>query len=222
MSALTMADVIVPKSDQWNADDFIAGPRTFTIREVQLRGGQEQPVNILLEGTEKAYRPCKSMSRVLVQAWGPDAKVYVGRSLTLYRDPTVKWGGLEVGGIRISHLSDINGKMQMQLTATRGQRKPHIIMPLIMDQSAPQEDAATRWTNAYLLVLDDQKSIKDLDAFAKSKSAKLEELKLARPELHEKIIAALAVQRTNLQAAAVGFEDDDLTRAAQPQQEAAE
>lgn len=137
-----MTSVIVPKSDQINADDFIAGPQTFTIREVRIRGGEEQPVNILLEGSDKAFRPCKSMSRVLVAAWGPDAKVYVGRSLTLYRDPTVKWGGLEVGGIRISHMSHIEGKMQMQLTATRGQRKPHVVLPLGSKAPTPKPASA--------------------------------------------------------------------------------
>lgn len=129
-----MSGVIVPKSDQINADDFIAGPQTITIRDVQIRGGQEQPVSIFFNGSEKAFRPCKSMSRVLVHAWGADAKLYIGRSLTLYRDPTVKWGGLEVGGIRISHMSNIEGKLQMQLTATKGQRRPHVVMPLLTQQ----------------------------------------------------------------------------------------
>lgn len=96
-----MSPVIIPKSDQISADDLISGPMTVTIREVKISPGAEQPVNILVDQTDRAYRPCKSMSRVLVQAWGPDASKYVGRSLTLYRDPTVKWGGLEVGGIRI-------------------------------------------------------------------------------------------------------------------------
>lgn len=129
-----MSSVIVPKSDQINADDLIAGPMTITIRDVQIRGGQEQPVSIYFEGSEKAFRPCKSMSRVLVQGWGPDAKVYVGRSLTLYRDPTVKWAGMEVGGIRISHMSHIDGVKQMMLTATKGSRKPHKVMPLVAEQ----------------------------------------------------------------------------------------
>ena len=130
-----MSGVITPKSDQWNADDFLAGPKTFTIRGVQIRGGQEQPVQISLEGTDKFYRPCKSMSRVLVSAWGPDATAYVGRSLTLYTDPKVKWGGMEVGGIRISHLSHIDGRLQLALTATKGQRKPHIVMPLVIQKT---------------------------------------------------------------------------------------
>jgi hypothetical protein len=131
-----MSQVIIPKSDQWNADDFIAGPQTFTIAEVRISAGSEQPVSIVLVGTPKFYRPCKSMSRVLVQAWGPDASKYVGRSLTLYRDPTVKWAGMEIGGIRISHMSHIDGAKQMMLTATKGSRKPFKVLPLVMDRAA--------------------------------------------------------------------------------------
>ncbi len=149
-----MTKVIEPRSDQWNADDFLSGPRTFTIRDVQIRGGQEQPVNMLLEGTDKAYRPCKSMSRCLVAAWGADARAYVGRSMTLYTDPKVKWGGMEVGGIRISHLSHINGEMVLALTATKGQRKPHRVMPLKdapgnrpgNDQAATKQSATISFT----------------------------------------------------------------------------
>jgi hypothetical protein len=126
-----MTQVITPKSDQINADDLISGPRTITIREVQIKGGQEQPVSIYFEGSDKAFRPCKSMCRVLVAVWGPDANNYVGRSLTLYRDPAVKWGGMEVGGIRISHMTDMpGGALTLALTATKGSRKPYVVKPL--------------------------------------------------------------------------------------------
>jgi hypothetical protein len=135
-----MSAVIIPKSDQINADDLLAGPMTITVEDVQIRGGQEQPVSIYFKGSDKAYRPCKSMSRVLVQAWGPDASKYIGRSLTLYRDEKVKWAGLEVGGIRISHMSDIDGEKLMMLTATKGSRKPHKIMPLLKRAGAPAAD----------------------------------------------------------------------------------
>jgi hypothetical protein len=127
---MNMADVIVPKSDQINADDLIGRDMTITIRDVQIRGGQEQPVSIFFEGSDKAFRPCKSMSRVLVAIWGADARQYIGRSLTLYRDPTVKWGGMEVGGIRISHMSDMEKPHTMALTATKGARKPYTVKPL--------------------------------------------------------------------------------------------
>lgn len=202
MTQPTMADVIVPKSDQWNADDFIAGPRTFTIREVQIRGGQEQPVNILLEGSDKAYRPCKSMSRVLVQAWGPDAKVYIGRSLTLYRDPSVKWGGMEVGGIRISHMSHVEGKMVMQLTATKGQRKPHVVMPLVAEvrEIKPEADPAAKYAAAYIASVEGTADTAALDAFVNSKAAKIEELREKRPDLHTDCLAAVVRRRGQLEA----------------------
>lgn len=127
----SMADAIIPKSDQLNSDDLIAGPITIKVTEVTIRGGQEQPVSIHYEGDNgKPYKSCKSMNRVLVTAWGPDATQYVGRSMTLYRDPTVKWGGMEVGGIRISHLSHMESPLTMALTATKGSRKPYTVRPL--------------------------------------------------------------------------------------------
>lgn len=126
-----MTQAIVPKSDQLNSDDLIAGPITIKVTEVTIRGGQEQPVSIHYEGDNgKPYKSCKSMNRVLVAAWGADAKEYTGRSMTLYRDPSVKWAGMEVGGIRISHLSHINAPMVMALTATKGSRKPFTVHPL--------------------------------------------------------------------------------------------
>jgi len=126
-----MIKVTEPKSDQWNYDDFISGPITFKITDVRVKGGQEQPVEISLEGTPKFYRPCKSMCRVLVSAWGPDSSVYIGRALTLYGDPTIKWGGMEVGGIRISHMTNIADTMTMALTVTRANKKPFIVQPLV-------------------------------------------------------------------------------------------
>lgn len=126
-----MSQVIIPKSDQISADDLIAGPMTITIASVSIRPGTEQPVSINFEGDAgRPWKPCKSMSKVLVAAWGPDAKVYVGRSVTLYRDPAVKWGGLEVGGIRISHMSDIKAQMMLALTVTKGSRKPFTVKPI--------------------------------------------------------------------------------------------
>lgn len=135
-----MTSAIVPKSDQINADDLISGPRTIRIEAVNISPGADQPVSIRFEGEAgKVWRPCKSMSRVLVSAWGADAKAYVGRSVTLYRDPTVKWGGMQVGGIRISHMSDIDRQMTMALTETKGKRAPFVVKPL--QAPAPPEPA---------------------------------------------------------------------------------
>lgn len=140
-----MGSAIVPKSDQLNADDLLTGPLTIRIREVAVKAGQEQPVSIFYENDNgKPYKPCKSMCRALVSAWGPDASKYAGRSLTLYCDPTVKWGGMAVGGIRISHMSDIPESLTMALTVTRGNKKPFTVRPL----AAGGKKAATTQASA--------------------------------------------------------------------------
>lgn len=119
-----------PKSDQANFDDFISGPRTFTISEVRA-GNAEQPVELhLAEFPGRPYKPNKSMRRVLVAAWGPETTVYVGRRLTLYGDPAVKWAGEAVGGIRIAELSHIDKPMNLALTVTRGKRSSYTVRPL--------------------------------------------------------------------------------------------
>jgi hypothetical protein len=123
-----LRDTIVPKSDQLNADDLIAGPITARIEAVR-RGSAEQPVEIHLDG-QRPYRPCKGMRRVLIQAWGNDGREWVGRSMTLYRNPEVKYGGVKVGGIEISHLSNIDARLEIAVTVAKGKRKIHMVEPL--------------------------------------------------------------------------------------------
>lgn len=138
----TMAEAIIPRSDQLNSDDLIAGPMTIKITDVSIKVGTEQPVSIHFEGDNgKPYKSCKSMNRVLVTAWGADAKKYVGRSLTLYRDATVKWAGMEVGGIRISHMSHIDSPLTMALTMTKQNKRPFTVKPLevVAEKNWPQE-----------------------------------------------------------------------------------
>lgn len=132
-----MSAVIVPRSDQINADSLLAGPITITITTVEIRPGTEQPVSIHYEGDNgKPYKCCKSMARVLVHCWGADANQYVGRSMTLFCDPKIMWGGMAVGGIRISHLSGIKAPVTMALTATKGNKKPFTVKPLIVEEDA--------------------------------------------------------------------------------------
>lgn len=127
---MDLTDSLAPKSDQLNADDLLAGPRTVTVDKV-TPGSTEQPVNInLVEFPGRPFRPSKSMRRVLVKAWGPDAAKYVGRRMTLYTDPTVRFGGQEVGGIRVSHVSHIEKRVPTNLTVTRGRRAIWNVDPL--------------------------------------------------------------------------------------------
>ena len=206
-----MTAVIQPKSDQVNADDFIAGPATFTIESVSISPGTEQPVNIKLVGEPRVWRPCKSMSRVLVAAWGPDAKAYAGRSVTLYRDPKVKWGGLEVGGIRVSHLSHIERDMLIQLTATKGKRAPHVVKPLTAQvKQHPAADPARKWADGYIAKVNEAQTIEALNAFANDKAGRLAELEAKRPDLHVECLHALDNRRAALSFEPKGKPDADM------------
>lgn len=129
--AFDMTASIEPRSDQLNAEDLLTGPRIVTIAAVK-RGTDEQPVNIVTAefGPARPYKPSKTMRRVLVAAWGPDASVYVGRRLMIYRDPEITFGKDKVGGIRISAMSDIPARLSLALTVTRGRRAPFVVEPL--------------------------------------------------------------------------------------------
>jgi hypothetical protein len=146
---IDLRGTIKPKSDQLNADDLIGGPVTIRITGVSVGEG-DQPVSISFEGDGgKPFKPGKSMRRVLVNLWGPDGATYVGRSLTLYRDEQVVFGGVEVGGIRISHMSNLQRETTMALTATKAKRKPFTVKPLA---TAPAP--AAKPAEASLLLID--------------------------------------------------------------------
>lgn len=119
-----LRDTIVPKSDQLNAEQLLGGPITITVTEVRRGGGEEQPVVVHYEGEGgRPYKPCKTMRKVLVYAWGADGREWVGKSMTVYNRPDVKFGGEAVGGIRISHLSHIDRDIAIALTSTRGRKE---------------------------------------------------------------------------------------------------
>jgi hypothetical protein len=127
---MNLSNTIIPKSDQLNADDLIAGPMTIKITGVDA-GNAEQPVSIKYDGDRgRPYKPSKSMRRVLVTLWGTEGNDYIGKRITLYRDPNVKFGGDPVGGIKISHASDLEQSIQISLTEKRGKRAPHTVNPL--------------------------------------------------------------------------------------------
>lgn len=130
-----MRSTIIPKSDQMNADDFVAtGPVTIKITKVSVVNKDQRCAINYEDDKGKPWKPCISMCRVLIMVWGEEGDDYVGQSLTLYLDKTVKWGGEEVGGIRISHMTGLNEKRVMQLTASKGKRKPFSVEPLILSQ----------------------------------------------------------------------------------------
>jgi hypothetical protein len=137
-----MTLTVIPKSDQLNADDLIGGPRTITITRMAIDPTSEQPVAVYFEGDGgKPYKACKSMRRVMIHAWGPDAAKYAGQSMTIFRDPDVMFGGMKVGGIRISHMTGLDKPLTMALTATKAKRALYTVKPLTIAKPEPEKPA---------------------------------------------------------------------------------
>lgn len=148
---MDLTESIAPRSDQVNADDLVGGPITYTIREVRQntaigtsKQADEQPFDFMLVETDRAYRPSKTMRRLIVAAWGSDANLYAGRRLTLYREPSIKFGGATVGGIRISHMSHISKRIEEKFQTTRGKRETFTVNPL--PDPPPADDTTERIT----------------------------------------------------------------------------
>lgn len=192
MNAIDMSHFIAPKSDQINADDLIGGPRTITITRVTgNEGNAEQPVNVFFDGDDgKPFRPCKSMRRVMVKVWGADTSKYPGRSMTLYRDPKVKWGGMEVGGIRISHMTDIDSPVVMALTESKQARKPYTVKPLTVEQrqAEPKADRAAEVADGLIARIQAGEDITGEEQVQKQRAWLADK----RPELAAKVDAAIA------------------------------
>lgn len=131
------ASALEAKSDQINAIDLIGGPQTFTIESVS-HGTPEQPMNIhLVESPGKAYRPSRTMRRFMAETWGWPPTTWAGKRLTVYRNPKTRFGKDEVGGIEISHVSDISAPMTFVLPGAKGARpKSWTAQPLV--ESAPE------------------------------------------------------------------------------------
>ena len=129
------------KSDQLNYDDIADTEVVITISEVRVRKG-DQPVWVYFDGcNNRPWKPSKGMIRILATAWGRDSSQWVGRSVKLYGDKTVKWAGKEIGGIRIRALSHINTNgISAMLTVARGKRHEFRVGYLNMERPKYPED----------------------------------------------------------------------------------
>ena len=143
---MDLSDTVQPTSDQLDAIDLaMTGPRTFTITKVEKNNG-DQPVNIHLAEFPRVWRPGKSMRRVLVAAWGPDASQYAGRRVRLYCDQTIMFGKDVVGGTRIQALSHIDKPLTIPLLITRGKSAPFRVQ--VLPDLSPVEQLRAEWQTA--------------------------------------------------------------------------
>jgi len=139
MENFDISDTILAKSDQLNADDLISAPRTILITSV-TKGNAESPVIIRYEGdSNRPFKPCKTVRRILSLGWGVMANTWAGKSVTLYNEPSVIYAGKAIGGIRIKAMSDIPKRITVLLSTTRGKKSEHII-DILQAQIKPMYD----------------------------------------------------------------------------------
>ena len=132
---LDATKAMAPRSDQLNGDDLLTGPRTIRIRDItQNLAAEQQKVWIFFDGDDnKPWKPCKTMLRALSIVWKtPKMKNWIGKHVTLFRDPDVVFGGSKDGGIRVSHAEGLDSVHTLLLTAKRGKKGITVIKPLDM------------------------------------------------------------------------------------------
>jgi len=125
-----------PRSDQINYEDFLSGPKVYTVGGVR-NGTAEQKYDIQLQEEQRVWRPPLTVLRTLIACWGDDATVWQGRQVELFGDPSIRFGKEAVGGIRIKALSHLDEPKTVTVTVSRGKRQKITIQPL---QAAPPTD----------------------------------------------------------------------------------
>lgn len=168
---------VAPKTDQLNSDDFFAeNTKIIRITGVKETGSKEQPISIYYEGDNgKPWKPSLGMRRVLLDVWGQEAgkeasKYYVGRVVQLYRDPDVAFGGVKVGGIRISHVSHIQSEKKIAVTVSKARRIEFVVKPFVepkkteQKQSDPSADRIRAMAKRVVLAIESSSDLADLTA----------------------------------------------------------
>jgi hypothetical protein len=205
----TLTEALAPKSDQLNADDLIPGPRTIKITGARIiKDGRQLRITLNFEGDNgKPFKPCKTMGRAMVMVWAITDDNYeqqfIGKSLRVYRDPSVKFGDQgEVGGIRISHMSHIDKPARVKLTVSQGQKREFVFQPLpkIANEGGNQRGRQTpqEWVADHKDAIDDAATIEDLDLIEKSGERAMGKLKAEHPDLHTEVMHAYQLRREAL------------------------
>lgn len=194
-----LQEALAPRSDQLNADDLIVGPRTLKITGARIvegdRGGKKITINF--EGDNgKPWKPCKTMGRAMVMVWAiTDEAQLVGKAVTVYRDPEVSFGDQgKIGGIRISHMSHIDGPKTVKLTVSQGKKSTFVFKPLTADVLA-MPDKAAAWVAGQIEAIEAIADADALDALTSKGSKPMGKLLTERPELHAQVMAAYEAKR---------------------------
>lgn len=144
MTELNARDFIQIKTDQFNYEHFLAGPQTFTVTKIGSKKDQgKQRLLVYMEGHEGTpFIPCLGMIKCLSSpdGWGERLSNWIGKRITLFGDSKVVYGGKELGGVRVSHISGIESDYVTKITERRGVRIDYLIKKL--EDSAASTAAA--------------------------------------------------------------------------------
>ena len=151
MNKSELIQAVAAKSDQIDADNLIGGiTMDVTIKSVQRGPSNEQPVQLVLNETDKFYRPSKTFRRALIGCFGDDPANWVGQRIRLVRNPDTTFGGVKVGGIEVSHAS-IPAPIVLMLSTKRGKKTavsidviPPVAQPVPMPDHVKAKGAVLR------------------------------------------------------------------------------
>lgn len=195
-----MSATIVAKSDQVNADDLIGGPMTIRIESVdkRLTDPAGQTAWIHYGDPKKTYKPGLSMRRVIIGLYGNDSREWIGKKLTLFRDPEVPFGSAKVGGVRISHATGITEPKTIMIQTKKGVRKPWTVLPLADEQPAQPakpSDKAAAWAQEFIEKIRSCRDTKTLAGLIMDNQRALSRLAETEPELSKMVTDAANDQR---------------------------
>ena len=145
-----LSDTVTSNGQQLNADDLISSDKIITVTGIKRSTSKQQPLSIDYYGMQpnRPFKPCLTMRKILFAEWGTDGRQWVGKSMRLYRDSEVKFGTEKTGGIRISHLSDIDKQAVHNLLVSKMKRQEFVINKLPTYQQAEFDKNAAAWVAA--------------------------------------------------------------------------
>lgn len=137
------------KSDRLNFVDIGSSSIIAFIEAVTVTNADSENVIVKFTGCGgKPYKPNKGMIRVLAGAWGDDSDSWIGKTIKIGGDPTVKWGSEEVGGLVIDALSDIDPKGYTAYIQKNKRVRVKKTIPLLVVEPPKLTDNDQSWIDA--------------------------------------------------------------------------
>lgn len=135
---MDLSESFAPNSEQLTYAEIGDRVVTVTVAKVTPRGDKpKDPAIHLAEFPGKPLLPGVNVGSVLRKAWGLDGKAWVGRKMTLFGDPDVYFGKEKTGGVRVSHVSDIDRPVSVPRRG-KGARGTITVEPLVESPHASE------------------------------------------------------------------------------------